>query len=79
MLTIAGGTNISTSIAGDTLTINMTGTLGDEDQNLFSVIGSDSETENGTNSTTTTINFIGGTGITTAVSGDNLHKQRTQR
>ena len=42
VLTIAGGTNISTSIAGDTLTINMTGTLGDEDQNLFSVIGSDS-------------------------------------
>ena len=72
VLTIAGGTNISTSIAGDTLTINMTGTLGDEDQNLFSVIGSDSETENGTNSTTTAINFIGGTGITTAVSGDNL-------
>ena len=71
VLTIAGGTNISTSIAGDTLTINMTGTLGDEDQNLFSVIGSDSETENG-NSTTTAINFIGGTGITTAVSGDNL-------
>ena len=71
VLTIAGGTNISTSIAGDTLTINMTGTLGDEDQNLFSVIGSDSKPKTA-NSTTTTINFIGGTGITTAVSGDNL-------
>ena len=71
VLTIAGGTNISTSIAGDTLTINMTGTLGDEDQNLFSVIGSDSGSKTA-NSTTTTINFIGGTGITTAVSGDNL-------
>ena len=71
VLTIAGGTNISTSIAGDTLTINMTGTLGDEDQNLFSVIGSDSGSKTA-NSTTTSINFIGGTGITTAVSGDNL-------
>ena len=71
VLTVAGGTNISTSIAGDTLTINMTGTLGDEDQNLFSVIGSDSGSKTA-NSTTTAINFIGGTGITTAVSGDNL-------
>ena len=71
VLTIAGGTNISTSIAGDTLTIAMTGTLGDADQNLFSVIGSDSGSKTA-NSTTTTINFIGGTGITTAVSGDNL-------
>lgn len=71
VLTVAGGTNISTSIAGDTLTINMTGTLGDADQNLFSVIGSDSGSKTA-NSTTTTVNFIGGTGITTAVSGDNL-------
>ena len=71
VLTIAGGTNISTSIAGDTLTINMTGTLGDADQNLFSVIGSDSGSKTA-NSTTTSINFIGGTGISTAVSGDNL-------
>ena len=71
VLTVAGGTNISTSIAGDTLTINMTGTLGDEDQNIFSVIGSDSGSKTA-NSTATTINFIGGTGITTAVSGDNL-------
>jgi plastocyanin len=71
VLTVAGGTNISTSIAGDTLTINMTGTLGDEDQNLFSVIGSDSGSKTA-NSTTTAINFIGGTGITTAISGDNL-------
>ena len=49
----------------------MTGTLGDADQNLFSVIGSDSGSKTA-NSTTTTVNFIGGTGITTAVSGDNL-------
>lgn len=71
VLTVAGGTNISTSIAGDTLTINMTGTLGDADQNLFSVIGSDAGSKTAS-STTTTVNFVGGTGITTAVSGDNL-------
>ena len=71
VLTVAGGTNISTTIAGDTLTIDMTGTLGDVDQNLFSVIGSDAGSKTAT-STTATINFIGGTGITTAVSGDNL-------
>ena len=71
VLTVAGGTNISTSIAGDTLTINMTGTLGDADQNLFSVIGSDSGSKTAS-SATTTVNFVGGTGISTAVSGDNL-------
>ena len=71
VLTVAGGTNISTSIAGDTLTINMTGTLGDADQNLFSVIGSDAGSKTAT-STTATVNFVGGTGISTAVGGDNL-------
>ena len=68
---MAGGTNISTSIAGDTLTIAMTGTLGDVDQNLFATVGSDSGSKTA-NSTTATINIIGGTGISTAVSGDNL-------
>ena len=71
ILTIAGGTNIQTSITGDTVTINMTGTLGDPDQNLFSVIGSDSGSKTA-NSATTTINFVGGTGISTAINGDNL-------
>ena len=71
VLTVAGCTNISTSIAGDTLTISMTGTLGDADQNLFSVIGSDSGSKTA-NSATTTVNFVGGTGISTAVGGDNL-------
>ena len=71
VLTIAGGTNIQTSITGDTLTVNMTGSLGDPDQNLFSVIGSDSGSKTA-NSTTTTINFVGGTGISTAINGDNL-------
>ena len=71
VLTIAGGTNISTSIAGDTVTIDMTGALGAPDQNLFSVIGSDSGSKTAGNATTT-INIIGGTGISTAVSGENL-------
>ena len=71
VLTIAGGTNIQTSITGDTVTINMTGTLGDPDQNLFSVIGSDSGSKTA-NSTATTINFVGGTGVSTAINGDNL-------
>jgi len=70
-LTIAGGTNIQTAIAGDTVTINMTGTLGDPDQNVFTTIGSDSGSKTA-NSTATTINLIGGTGISTAISGDNL-------
>jgi len=71
VLTIAGGTNISTSISGDVVTINMTGTLGDPDQNIFSTIGSDTGSKSA-NSTATTINFVGGTGISTAINGDNL-------
>ena len=70
-LIIAGGTNIATSITGDTVTVNMTGTLGDVNQNAYGVIGSDSGSKTA-DSATTTINLIGGTGISTAVSGDNL-------
>ena len=71
VLTVAGGTNISTAIAGDTLTINMSGTLGDANQNAYGVIGSDSGNKTAS-STTATINIIGGTGISSAISGDNL-------
>tara|TARA_Y100001970_G_scaffold193778_1_gene235515 strand:+ start:20987 stop:22468 length:1482 start_codon:yes stop_codon:yes gene_type:complete len=71
VLTIAGGTEISTSIVGDTLTINMTGALGDANQNAYGVIGSDSGNKTAS-STTATINIIGGTGVSTAISGDNL-------
>ena len=70
-LTIAGGSNIATSIAGDTVTINMTGTLGAPDQNVFTTIGTDNNSKTA-NSTSTLINFIGGTGISTDVAGDNL-------
>ena len=71
VLTVAGGTNISTTIVGDTLTIAMTGTLGDPDQNLYSVIGSDAGNKTA-NSATAQINFVGGTGISTAIAGDDL-------
>ena len=71
VLTVAGGTNITTAIAGDTLTINMSGALGDANQNAYGVIGSDSGSKTA-GSSTATINLIGGTGVSTAISGDNL-------
>jgi|TARA_B100001989_G_scaffold99010_2_gene69218 hypothetical protein len=61
---IVGGTNIATALVGDTLTINMTGTLGDPDQNLFSTFGADNGQTSAT-VTTDTLNFLGGTGIST--------------
>ena len=70
-LIIAGGTNIATAITGDTVTINMTGALGDANQNAYGVIGSDSGNKTA-GSTTATINLVGGSGISTAVSGDDL-------
>ena len=70
-LTIAGGANISTSIAGDTVTIAMTGSLGAPDQNVFTVFGTDNNSKTAS-STSTTVNFVGGTGISTDVAGDNL-------
>ena len=71
VLTVAGGTNITTAIAGDTLTINMSGALGDANQNAYGVIGSDSGNKTA-GSATATINLVGGTGISTAISGDDL-------
>ena len=71
VLTIAGGTNIATSISGDIVTINMTGALGDPDQNIFATIGSDSGSTTAS-STASTINIVGGAGISTAISGTNL-------
>ena len=71
VLTVAGGTEISTAIVGDTLTINMTGALGDANQNAYGVIGSDSGNKTA-DSATTTINIRGGSGISTAISGSDL-------
>jgi plastocyanin len=63
-LIIAGGTNISTTLVGDTLTIDMTGTLGDLNQNVFTTLGADNGTTTAT-TTTDSLTFTGGTGITT--------------
>ena len=61
---IVGGTNISTALVGDTLTVTMTGALGAPDQNLFETFGADNGTTSAT-VTTDTLNFLGGTGIST--------------
>ena len=61
---IVGGTNVATALVGDTLTINMTGALGDPDQNLFETFGADNGQTSAT-VTTDSLNFLGGTGIST--------------
>jgi len=63
-LIIAGGTNISTTMVGDTLTIDMTGALGAPDQNVFTTFNADN---GGTSATVTTdsLTFTGGSGIST--------------
>jgi len=63
-LNIVGGTNISTSLSGDTLTITMTGSLGDPDQNVFTTFGADNGQTSAT-ITTDSLDFLGGTGIST--------------
>ena len=63
-LVIAGGTNISTTLSGDTLTIDMTGTLGDLNQNVFTTLGADNGTTTAT-TTTDSLTFAGGSGIST--------------
>jgi hypothetical protein len=68
-LTVAGGTGITTAIAGDTLTI--TNSSPNVDQNLWATIDGDSGSTTA-NTTTDTLTIAGGTGITTAVSGDTI-------
>jgi plastocyanin len=63
-LNIVGGTNISTILSGDTITINMTGSLGDPDQNVFTTFGADNGQTSAT-ITTDALDFLGGTGIST--------------
>jgi len=64
-LTIAGGSNVTTSLSGDVLTINSTasGTL---------TIADDTSTTADINLGSETLTVAGGTGITTAVSGNTL-------
>ena len=71
-LTIAGGTNMSSAVAGDVVTLNMTGTLGDPDQNVFATLNSDAGNVTA-DSTTDAITFAGAgsvsTGITLTITG----------
>jgi len=70
-LIIAGGTNISTTLVGDTLTVDMTGALGAPDQNLFSTFSAD----NGSTSATVitdTLTIAGGTSISTNLSANTI-------
>lgn len=66
-LTVVGGTGISTSISGDTLTINNTS----NPQTVTFNVVDDSSTA-GTISNGEDLKIAGGTGITTAMSGDTL-------
>ena len=72
-LTVAGGSNITTQVSGDTVTINYTGdpNSGEENQNAFTNVASDSGTAVA-DSKTDTLTIAGGTNITTAVAGDTV-------
>ena len=68
-LNVVGGSNVTTVIAGDTLTISAAG--GGFDQNLWETITSDSGSTTA-NTITDTLTIAGGTNVTTAISGDTL-------
>ena len=72
-LTIAGGTNIQTTVVGDTLTINYAGDAlsGEANQNAFSFVQGDSGIAEA-DTTTDTLTVEGGTDITTSVTGDTI-------
>ena len=72
-LTVAGGSNISTSIVGDTLSIAYTGSpnSGEENQNAFSNVQADSGLAQA-DTKTDTLTIAGGTNITTSVTGDTV-------
>jgi plastocyanin len=69
-LTIAGGSDIATSVTGDTVTINFTG-AGGTSQNLFQTVSADSGSTTADTSTDT-LTVAGGTDISTSISGDIL-------
>jgi len=72
-LIVAGGTDISTAISGDTLTVNYTGVGGGggSDQNIYETVTGDSGTTTA-NTTTDTLNIVGGSNIITAVTDDTV-------
>ena len=64
-ITIEGGTNVTTSVAGKTLTINSSGAT----QNLFATVTSDDGSTTA-NSATDTLSILGGTNIATNIATD---------
>ena len=69
---IVGGTDISTSITGSTLTINYTGGGGGGgSQNLWATMAGDSGSTTA-NTQTDTLTIAGGSGITTSITGDTV-------
>jgi len=66
-LTVAGGTNVTTEIVGDTLTINSSG--GGLTQNVFDTITAD-EGSTTAASINDTLNILGGTNIATSIATD---------
>ena len=73
-LTVAGGGIVSTSVAGDTVTISATevdGSTTNELQSLFATVTADSGNTTA-NLQNDTLNIVGGTNITTSISGDTL-------
>ena len=68
-LIIAGGSSISTSISGDTVTIAYTGAAGAPDQNIFETFNADSGKLATASATDDSFTFTGGTGITTSITG----------
>jgi len=68
ILNIVGGTDIETSMSGDTLTINFTGT---GSQSLWSTITSDSGSATA-NTSNDILNILGGNAIATSMSADTL-------
>lgn len=73
VLTIAGGTNIATQVVGDTVTISYVGdpNSGEANQNAFSFVQGDSGIAEA-DTTTDTLSILGGTNITTTVTGDTV-------
>jgi len=71
ILTVSGGTDISTSITGDVVTINFTGTTGDPDQNVFTTFNADIGSIVAS-STSDSVTFVGGVGLDSQASGANL-------
>ena len=70
-LTIAGGTNLTSSVTGDIVTLDVTGSLGDPDQNLFATINSDAGNVVA-DSVTDALTVAGAGSVSTGITGKTL-------